>query len=162
MKKAGLSFLIIINSIILGIWGMLVYCDRYYIDRFQIERSHDDDTRGIIWDRMYLNILEKNGQSYFMNSDFLYTYGKSGFIIINKRNGDIKVFQDETVDKDNKIRFSYFSRTRRMREGSSKPYIIRYENLMDLSYEERKMYYRLKNTYVKFPFTQNILVDKTF
>ena len=162
MKKVCLSFLTIVNGIVLGIWGTSVYYDHYYIERFQIDRAYHDDNSGIVWDFMYSGILEEHGQSYFMNSDFLYTYGKSGFIIINKRNGDIKVFQDETVDKDNKIRFSYFSRDIRMKEGLSKPYILRYDNLMDLSYEERKMYYKLKNTYVKFPVEQTVLVDKNF
>lgn len=161
MKKSCLCFLAIVTSIVLGIWGMFAYYNHYYIERFRLEHSNLERRSSVI-DDLYGRTLEEKGQSYFVNSDFLYTYGKVGFIIINRRNGNIKVFQDKIVDNLIERKYSYYKTQIREKEGLSKPYLTVYNNLMDLNDEERNMYYKLKNTYIEFPGYDIIPVDKNF
>lgn len=89
--------------------------------------------------------LENKGQAIFIDSNCIYSYGKSGYICIYEDGSQIKVYYDENTNKDAITCWIEYKKTYKNK-------LIIINDINDLLPKERKYYDILKNQQMRYPF----------
>lgn len=121
---------------IIFVWILISSFFYYDGSRYEISKYE-----GKYWlhDEKMAYSIEKDGQSLTWNRRYIYSYGKSGFIIIDKKNNNLKImFDDRTSNVRKKDIFN---------EKQRYPHYIEVLNYCDLKENEKKVYDNLYNTY---------------
>lgn len=82
--------------------------------------------------------IEKDGQSLQQGKRYIYSYGKSGFVIIDKKNNTLKVLFDQQSNAFQKESFE--------NQKALNPQYIQIITVTDLTETEKDMYTTLRNT----------------
>lgn len=90
-------------------------------------------------------ILEKQGQSIFIEGNTIYSYGKSGYLCLNQNNDIIVVFYDDNTTVEARKDWEY-----RKSIYDNNLIIITEKRL--LSPTQRDVYRKLKDCYMQYPY----------
>lgn len=122
--------------IIIG--AIVVWCFYFFWpcpeDRYEIRRDHKD--RWLI-DTEANFVIETDGRALEKKGNYIYSYGKSGFVIIDIQGNNIRFVFDENTS------------TTRMRRVIGRrrgyPQYVTLQSYEELNEEERRMYFKLKS-----------------
>lgn len=120
---------------VISIW--LLVSSLYFYDGSRYEISKYE---GKYWlhDDMRAFTIEKDGQSLQWDRRYIYSYGKSGFVIIDKKDNTLKVLFDRGTDA--------FPKNSMMNQEKRFPEYIRIVSFSDMSETEKNIYHTLQNT----------------
>ena len=135
-------FLLVVGSIIyIGESNSYKYEPRYFLGYSKGENYILDTQNGVS--------LEHNGYSYEAQSDYLYSYGKTGFLKLDLNSGQTYYLFDDQTDeiyKNNILNRCLLEK--KELEKEQKPIWI---NESDLTLEEQNIYNRLKDKKMRYP-----------
>lgn len=98
-----------------------------------------------IVDNKYAITLEDDGQAIAIDGNFIYSYGKNGYICLHDDDPLIKVYCDEHTEKEALATWA-------RRQKTYKDRLVVTDTINDLLPQEKKYYYELKNKRMKYPF----------
>ena len=139
-------FLLVVGSIIyIGESNSYKYEPRYFLGYSKGENYILDTQTG--------DTLEYNGYSYEVQSDYLYSYGKTGFLKLDLNSGQTYyLFDDQTDEMYKKNILNRCLIEKKELEKEQKPiqtYI--WSNESNLTLEEQNIYNRLKAKKMRYP-----------
>ena len=139
-------FLLVVGSIIyIGESNLYKYEPRYFLGYSKGENYILDTQTG--------DTLEYNGYSYEVQSDYLYSYGKTGFLKLDLNSGQTYyLFDDQTDEMYKKNILNRCLIEKKELEKEQKPiqtYI--WSNESNLTLEEQNIYNRLKAKKMRYP-----------
>lgn len=139
-------FLLVVGSIIyIGESNSYKYESRYFLGYSKGENYILDTQTGVI--------LEHNGYSFEAQSDYLYSYGKTGFLKLDLNSGQAYYLFDDQTDeiyKNNILNRCLLER--KELEKEQKPIQTHvWTNESDLTLEEQDIYNRLKDKKMRYP-----------
>ena len=139
-------FLLVVGSIIyIGESNSYKYEPRYFLGYSKGENYILDTQTG--------DTLEYNGYSYEVQSDYLYSYGKTGFLKLDLNSGQTYyLFDDQTDEMYKKNILNRCLIEKKELEKEQKPiqtYI--WSNESNLTLEEQNIYKRLKDKKMRYP-----------
>lgn len=111
--------------------------------RYSISGS-DFDGNWIV-DNKYSVTLEDDGQAIVIDGNFIYSYGKSGYICLRDDDPLIKVYCDEHTEKEALAKWA-------RQKNTYKDQLVVTDTMNDLLPQEKKYYYELKDKHMKYPF----------
>lgn len=118
-------------------------------ERFMLYRA---DMENYLDDLLYKNLIQPKGTSYLILDDYLYTYGKYGFAIVDLENGSIRYLFDSDTNEWFKNRTApKLAKQPRTKEGLHSMYLTILPNASALSQQELAIMNRLKLERVKYP-----------
>lgn len=139
-------FLLVVGSIIyIGESNSYKYEPRYFLGYSKGENYILDTQTG--------DTLEDNGYSYEVQSDYLYSYGKTGFLKLDLNSGQTYyLFDDQTDEIYKKNILDRCLLERKELEKEQKPIQTHvWTNESDLTLEEQDIYNRLKDKKMRYP-----------
>ena len=139
-------FLLVVGSIIyIGESNSYKYEPRYFFGYSKGENYILDTQTG--------DTLEDNGYSYEAQSDYLYSYGKTGFLKLDLNSGQTYyLFDDQTDEIYKKNILNRCLLERKELEKEQKPIQTHvWTNESDLTLEEQDIYNRLKDKKMRYP-----------
>lgn len=139
-------FLLVVGSIIyIGESNSYKYESRYFLGYSKGENYILDTQTGVT--------LEDNGYSFEAQSDYLYSYGKTGFLKLDLNSGQAYYLFDDQTDeiyKNNILNRCLLER--KELEKEQKPIQTHvWTNESDLTLEEQNIYNRLKDKKMRYP-----------
>ncbi len=139
-------FLLVVGSIIyIGESNSYKYESRYFLGYSKGENYILDTQTGVT--------LEDNGYSFEAQSDYLYSYGKTGFLKLDLNSGQAYYLFDDQTDeiyKNNILNRCLLER--KELEKEQKPIQTHvWTNESDLTLEEQDIYNRLKDKKMRYP-----------
>ena len=139
-------FLLVVGSIIyIGESNSYKYEPRYFFGYSKGENYILDTQTGVT--------LEHNGYSYEVQSDYLYSYGKTGFLKLDLNSGQTYYLFDDQTDeiyKHNILNRCLIEK--KELEKEQKPIQTHiWSNESDLTLEEQDIYNRLKDKKMRYP-----------
>lgn len=139
-------FLLVVGSIIyIGESNSYKYESRYFLGYSKGENYILDTQTGVT--------LENNGYSFEAQSDYLYSYGKTGFLKLDLNSGQAYYLFDDQTDeiyKNNILNRCLLER--KELEKEQKPIQTHvWTNESDLTLEEQDIYNRLKDKKMRYP-----------
>lgn len=116
------------------------YLDYYYQDYYDGSRYMISKYGGKYWldDEKAAFTIEKDGQSLKWDKRYIYSYGKSGFVIVDKKENTLKVMFDAQSNDFQKQSFE--NRKKRC------PQYIRIVDYDNLTIVEKNIYTDLRNS----------------
>lgn len=135
-------FLLVVGAIIyIGESNSYKYEPRYFLGYTKGENYILDTQTGYT--------LEHNGYSYEVQLDYLYSYGKTGFLKLDLKSGQTYYLFDDQTDEIYKNNIL----NRRLIEQREQKAILTYiwANKNDLTLEEQDIYNRLKDKKMRYP-----------
>ena len=135
-------FLLVVGAIIyIGESNSYKYELRYFLGYTKGENYILDTQTGYT--------LEHNGYSYEVQLDYLYSYGKTGFLKLDLKSGQTYYLFDDQTDEIYKNNIL----NRRLIEQREQKAILTYiwANKNDLTLEEQDIYNRLKDKKMRYP-----------
>ncbi len=135
-------FLLVVGVIIyIGESNSYKYEPRYFLGYTKGENYILDTQTGYT--------LEHNGYSYEVQLDYLYSYGKTGFLKLDLNSGQTYYLFDDQTDEIYKNNIL----NRRLIEQREQKAILTYiwVNKNDLTLEEQAIYNRLKDKTMRYP-----------
>lgn len=135
-------FLLVVGAIIyIGESNSYKYEPRYFLGYTKGENYILDTQTGYT--------LEHNGYSYEAQLDYLYSYGKTGFLKLDLKSGQTYYLFDDQTDEIYKNNIL----NRRLIEQREQKAILTYiwANKNDLTLEEQDIYNRLKDKKMRYP-----------
>ena len=139
-------FLLVVGSIIyIGESNSYKYEPRYFLGYSKGENYILDTQNGVT--------LEDNGYSYEAQSDYLYSYGKTGFLKLDLNSGQTYYLFDDQTDEIYKTNILNRSLLEKKElEKEQKPIQTHvWTNESDLTLEEQNIYNRLKDKKMRYP-----------
>lgn len=139
-------FLLVVGSIIyIGESNSYKYEPRYFLGYSKGENYILDTQTGVI--------LEHNGYSYEAQSDYLYSYGKTGFLKLDLNSGQTYyLFDDQTDEIYKKNILNRCLIEKKELEKEQKPIQTHiWSNESNLTLEEQNIYNRLKDKKMRYP-----------
>ena len=139
-------FLLVVGSIIyIGESNSYKYESRYFLGYSKGENYILDTQTGVT--------LENNGYSFEAQSDYLYSYGKTGFLKLDLNSGQTYyLFDDQTDEIYKKNILNRCLLERKELEKEQKPIQTHvWTNESDLTLEEQDIYNRLKDKKMRYP-----------
>lgn len=139
-------FLLVVGSIIyIGESNSYKYEPRYFLGYSKGENYILDTQNGVT--------LEQNGYSYEAQSDYLYSYGKTGFLKLDLNSGQTYYLFDDQTDgiyKNNILNRCLLEK--KELEKEQKPIQTHiWTNESDLTLKEQNIYKRLKDKKMRYP-----------
>lgn len=139
-------FLLVVGSIIyIGESNSYKYEPRYFLGYSEGENYILDTQNGVT--------LEQNGYSYEAQSDYLYSYGKTGFLKLDLNSGQTYYLFDDQTDgiyKNNILNRCLLEK--KELEKEQKPIQTHiWTNESDLTLKEQNIYKRLKDKKMRYP-----------
>ena len=139
-------FLLVVGSIIyIGESNSYKYEPRYFLGYSKGENYILDTQSGVT--------LEHNGYSYEAQSDYLYSYGKTGFLKLDLNSGQTYyLFDDQTDGIYKKNILNRCLIEKKELEKEQKPIQTHiWSNESNLTLEEQNIYKRLKDKKMRYP-----------
>ena len=139
-------FLLVVGSIIyIGESNSYKYEPRYFLGYLKGENYILDTQNGVT--------LENNGYSYEAQSDYLYSYGKTGFLKLDLNSGQTYYLFDDQTDEIYKTNIlNRCLLEKKELEKEQKPIQTHvWTNESDLTLEEQNIYNRLKDKKMRYP-----------
>lgn len=139
-------FLLVVGSIIyIGESNSYKYEPRYFLGYSKGENYILDTQTG--------DTLEYNGYSYEVQSDYLYSYGKTGFLKLDLNSGQTYyLFDDQTDEIYKKNILNRCLIEKKELEKEQKPIQTHiWSNESNLTLEEQNIYNRLKDKKMRYP-----------
>ena len=139
-------FLLVVGSIIyIGESNLYKYEPRYFLGYSKGENYILDTQTG--------DTLEYNGYSYEVQSDYLYSYGKTGFLKLDLNSGQTYyLFDDQTNEMYKKNILNRCLIEKKELEKEQKPIQTHiWSNESNLTLEEQNIYKRLKDKKMRYP-----------
>lgn len=118
---------------------------KYFVKPSHYSVSGSNFDGNWIVDNQYSLVLENEGQAIYIDKNFIYSYGKNGYICLDEDNSQIKVYCDENTKKEAIMKWARYQRT-------YKNQLILINNIDDLLPKEKQYYYELKKQQMKYPF----------
>ena len=141
----GIVLLVVGSIIYIGESNSYKYEPRYFLGYSKGENYILDTQTGVT--------LEYNGYSYEVQSDYLYSYGKTGFLKLDLNSGQTYyLFDDQTDEMYKKNILNRCLIEKKELEKEQKPiqtYI--WSNESNLTLEEQNIYNRLKAKKMRYP-----------
>lgn len=139
-------FLLVVGSIIyIGESNSYKYEPRYFLGYSKGENYILDTQNGVT--------LEQNGYSYEAQSDYLYSYGKTGFLKLDLNSGQTYYLFDDQTDgiyKNNILNRCLLEKKELKKEQKPIQTHI-WTNESDLTLKEQNIYKRLKDKKMRYP-----------
>lgn len=139
-------FLLVVGSIIyIGESNLYKYEPRYFLGYSKGENYILDTQTG--------DTLEYNGYSYEVQSDYLYSYGKTGFLKLDLNSGQTYYLFDDQTDemyKKNILNRCLIEKKELEKEQKQIQTYI-WSNESNLTLEEQNIYNRLKAKKMRYP-----------
>lgn len=139
-------FLLVVGSIIyIGESNSYKYEPRYFLGYSKGENYILDTQTG--------DTLEYNGYSYEVQSDYLYSYGKTGYLKLDLNSGQTYyLFDDQTDEIYKKNILNRCLIEKKELEKEQKPIQTHiWSNESNLTLEEQNIYNRLKDKKMRYP-----------
>ena len=141
----GIVLFVVGSIIYIGESNSYKYESRYFLGYSKGENYILDTQTGVI--------LEHNGYSFEAQSDYLYSYGKTGFLKLDLNSGQAYYLFDDQTDeiyKNNILNRCLLER--KELEKEQKPIQTHvWTNESDLTLEEQDIYNRLKDKKMRYP-----------
>ncbi|WP_288310881.1 hypothetical protein [uncultured Acidaminococcus sp.] len=120
---------------VISIWllvSSLYFYDgsRYEISKYEGKYWLHDDVRAFT--------IEKDGQSLQWDRRYIYSYGKSGFVIIDKKDNTLRVLFDRKTDE--------FQKNSMTTQEKRFPEYLQIISSSDMNEREKNIYHMLQNT----------------
>ena len=137
--------LAVCSIIYIGESNSYIYEPRYFLGYSKGENYILDNRTG--------SILEYNGYSYESQLNYLYSYGKTGFLKIDLNLDQIYyLFDEETDENYKKYTLNNYLIEKKELEKEQKPIHIHIlSSKADLTSEEQNIYNRLKDKKMRYP-----------
>ena len=141
----GIVLLVVGSIIYIGESNSYIYEPRYFLGYSKGENYILDNKTG--------STLEYNGYSYESQLNYLYSYGKTGFLKIDLDLDQIYyLFDEETDEKYKKYTLNNYLIEKKELEKEQKPIHIHIlSSKADLTSEEQDIYNRLKDKKMRYP-----------
>lgn len=141
----GIVLLVVGSIIYIGESNSYKYEPRYFLGYSKGENYILDTQTGVT--------LEYNGYSYEAQSDYLYSYGKTGFLKLDLNSGQTYYLFDDQTDEIYKTNIlNRCLLEKKDLEKEQKPIQTHvWTNESDLTLEEQNIYNRLKDKKMRYP-----------
>ena len=141
----GIVLLVVGSIIYIGESNSYKYEPRYFLGYSKGENYILDTQTGVT--------LEYNGYSYEAQSDYLYSYGKTGFLKLDLNSGQTYyLFDDQTDEIYKKNILNRCLIEKKELEKEQKPIQTHiWSNESNLTLEEQNIYNRLKDKKMRYP-----------
>ena len=141
----GIVLLVVGSIIYIGESNSYKYEPRYFLGYSKGENYILDTQNGVT--------LEHNGYSYEAQSDYLYSYGKTGFLKLDLNSGQTYYLFDDQTDEIYKTNIlNRCLLEKKELEKEQKPIQTHvWTNESDLTLEEQNIYNRLKDKKMRYP-----------
>ena len=139
-------FLLVAGSIIyIGESNSYKYEPRYFLGYSKGENYILDTQTGVT--------LEHNGYSYEAQSDYLYSYGKTGFLKLDLNSGQTYYLFDDQTDEiyKNNILNRCLLEKKELEKEQKTIHTHIWSNESNLTLEEQNIYNRLKDKKMRYP-----------
>ncbi len=151
MSKKTYWICAIVIIILLFLVGLVcfLWSEDKSVERFSFSREH-----GVNYfeDELYYNrALQYAGRSYYQTDDFIYTYGYTGFTIVDLHTGDIRILLNKSMNKESRELYELYSKEKRTKEGLDKPYLILLTDESLLTEKELSIKKRLEIEVYEYP-----------
>lgn len=146
----GIVLLVVGSIIYIGESNSYKYEPRYFLGYSKGENYILDTQTGVT--------LEYNGYSYEAQSDYLYSYGKTGFLKLDLNSGQTHYLFDDQTDEIYKNNILNRCLIEKREQKPTLTYI--WSNKNDLTLEEQDVYNQLKDKKMRYP-NRSIIVKIT-